>query len=55
MPERAPSGGDQFIVDNSHAAWKVRRYLHDWPDRARTFDIVIAAFGTSALPARKSP
>ncbi|OFV95849.1 MAG: hypothetical protein A3H28_08935 [Acidobacteria bacterium RIFCSPLOWO2_02_FULL_61_28] len=52
---RNPGGGELFIVDNSGATWKVRRYLHEWADRVRTFDIVIAAFGTGAVPALKSP
>lgn len=33
------SGGELFIVDNADDDWKVQRYLHDWCEVARAFDI----------------
>jgi len=32
-------GGELFIVDNSESEWKGLRYLHDWTEIARGFDI----------------
>jgi hypothetical protein len=29
-PQKAKTGSELFIVDNSDKDWKVRRYLHDW-------------------------
>ena len=43
------SGGDLFIVDNSDDHWKVQRYLHDWCDIARAFDIATGYFEIGAL------
>ena len=43
------SGGDLFIVDNSDKAWKARKYLHDWADIARAFDIATGYFEIGAL------
>lgn len=31
--------GNLFIVDNSDEQWKAQRYLRDWCDIARAFDI----------------
>ena len=42
-------GGDIFIVDNSDQDWKVRRYLHDWAEVARSFDIATGYFEIGAL------
>jgi superfamily II DNA or RNA helicase len=42
-------GGDLFIVDNSNQDWKVRRYLHDWTEIAKNFDIATAYFEIGAL------
>jgi hypothetical protein len=36
--ERKKQGGELFIVDNSDADWKVRRYLQEWADIAHSFD-----------------
>jgi len=31
MPTRtSKTGSELFIIDNSDADWKVRKYLHDW-------------------------
>jgi hypothetical protein len=43
------TGGDVFIVDNSDADWKVRRYLHDWADLAHAIDIATGYFETGGL------
>ena len=43
------SGGDLFIVDNTHDHWKVQRYLHDWCEIARAFDIATGYFEIGAL------
>jgi phosphatidylserine/phosphatidylglycerophosphate/cardiolipin synthase-like enzyme len=42
-------GGDVFIVDNSDAEWKVRRYLHDWADLAHQMDIATGYFEIGGL------
>ena len=42
-------GGDVFIVDNSDADWKVRRYLHDWADLAHAIDIATGYFEIGGL------
>ncbi|MFC2036399.1 helicase-related protein [Chloroflexota bacterium] len=44
-----PSGGELFIVDNADDHWKVHRYLHDWCDIARAFDIATAYFEIGSL------
>ena len=50
MPEkRERSGGDLFIVDNSHKDWKVLRYLKEWIDLANSFDIATGHFEIGAL------
>ena len=41
--------GNVFIVDNADTEWKVQRYLHDWCDLARTFDIAAAYFEIGAI------
>ena len=43
------SGGEIFIVDNSDDHWKVQRYLHDWCEIARAFDIATGYFEIGAL------
>lgn len=43
------TGGELFIVDNADERWKVQRYLHDWCDIARAFDIATAYFEIGAL------
>jgi hypothetical protein len=47
--EAKPQGGDVFIVDNSDTDWKVRRYLHDWADIAKAFDIATGYFEIGSL------
>jgi superfamily II DNA or RNA helicase len=43
------TGGELFIVDNSDEDWKVQRYLHDWCDIARAFDIATGYFEIGSL------
>lgn len=38
-----------FIVDNSDADWKVKRYLQEWVDLARSFDVATGFFEIGAL------
>lgn len=42
-------GGELFIVDNADDQWKVQRYLHDWCDIARAFDIATGYFEIGSL------
>lgn len=42
-------GGDLFIVDNSDAEWKVQRYLKEWTEIAKSFDIATGHFEIGAL------
>jgi superfamily II DNA or RNA helicase len=42
-------GGDVFIVDNSDKDWKVLRYLKDWTEIARAFDIATGYFEIGSL------
>lgn len=41
--------GELFIVDNSDAQWKGLRYLREWADVARAFDIATGCFEIGAL------
>jgi phosphatidylserine/phosphatidylglycerophosphate/cardiolipin synthase-like enzyme len=43
------SGGELFIVDNADEQWKVHRYLHEWCEIARAFDIATGYFEIGAL------
>lgn len=43
------SGGELFIVDNADDHWKVHRYLHDWCEVARAFDIATGYFEIGSL------
>ena len=47
VPKR--SGGELFIVDNADDQWKVHRYLHDWCEIARAFDIATGYFEIGSL------
>jgi superfamily II DNA or RNA helicase len=47
--ERKKQGGELFIVDNSDADWKVKRYLQEWADIAHSFDIATGFFEIGAL------
>jgi len=49
MHESKRQGGDLFIVDNSDKDWKVHRYLRDWTDLARSFDIATGYFEIGSL------
>jgi hypothetical protein len=50
MPQKASaSGSELFIVDNSNPDWQVRRYLRDWCQVARQFDIATGYFEIGAL------
>jgi superfamily II DNA or RNA helicase len=42
-------GGELFIVDNSVSGWTVARYLHDWTEIAKSFDIATGFFEIGAL------
>ncbi|MGD8624351.1 MAG: hypothetical protein PVF47_14580 [Anaerolineae bacterium] len=43
------SGGELFIVDNADDDWQVHRYLHDWCEIARAFDIATGYFEIGSL------
>jgi superfamily II DNA or RNA helicase len=43
------SGAELFIIDNSDEHWKAYRYLHDWCDIARAFDIATGYFEIGSL------
>ncbi len=51
MPKRSSSatGSELFIVDNSDDDWKVQRYLHDWCQLSKQFDIATGYFEIGAL------
>ena len=42
-------GGELFIVDNSDSEWKGLKYLQDWTEVARAFDIASGFFEIGAL------
>jgi len=47
MTQKNPK--DMFIVDNSDTDWKVERYLREWTQIARAFDIATGYFEIGAL------
>jgi hypothetical protein len=50
MPEgKSTDGGDLFIVDNSDREWKVRNYLPEWADIAKSYDVATGYFEIGAL------
>ncbi|MBC8008999.1 MAG: hypothetical protein H7067_02755 [Burkholderiales bacterium] len=51
MPKQTShnTGSELFIVDNSHPDWQARRYLHDWCQLAKQFDIATGYFEIGAL------
>ena len=50
MPKRtSTTGSELFIVDNSDADWKVRRYLHDWCQISKAIDIATGYFEIGSL------
>jgi hypothetical protein len=46
---KAGSGSDLFIVDNSDKDWKVLNYLCEWTDIATSFDIATGYFEIGAM------
>jgi superfamily II DNA or RNA helicase len=48
-PKGDQRASDLFIVDNSEDDWKVARYLHDWCEIARAFDIATGYFEIGSL------
>jgi superfamily II DNA or RNA helicase len=53
-PRPRQTGGELFIVDNADDHWKVHRYLHDWCEISRAFDIATAYFEIGSLLALDS-
>lgn len=49
MPEASPTGGELFIVNNSDENWKGLRYLEEWTEIARAFDIATGYFEIGAM------
>ena len=49
MAETKLTGGELFIVDNSETEWKGLRYLQDWTEIAKAFDIATGYFEIGAL------
>ncbi len=50
MPKKtSKSGSELFIVDNSDEDWKVVRYLHDWCQLSKSFDIATGFFEIGSL------
>ena len=41
--------GELFIVDNSISEWTGLRYLRDWADLAKSFDIATGYFEIGSL------
>lgn len=54
MPRRtSQTGSELFIVDNSDEDWKVVRYLNDWCQLSKAFDIATGYFEIGSLLALK--
>ena len=47
--EHDASGGELFIVDNSVSGWTVLRYLQEWCELAKSFDIATGFFEIGSL------
>src|SRR6266576_1073753 len=47
--DRRESGGELFIVDNSDSEWKGLKYLQDWTEIAKAFDIASGFFEIGSL------
>ena len=45
--------GELFIVDNSDIAWKVQKYLAEWCELSKKFDIATGYFEIGSLDFRK--
>jgi hypothetical protein len=53
MPsQQLKPGSELFIVDNADDEWTVYRYLRDWCEIARAFDIATGCFEIGSLLAR---
>ena len=50
----SPSGKDLFIVDNSISGWTGLRYLEEWTEIAKSFDIATGYFEIGSLLALDS-
>jgi len=46
MTEAVRTGGELFIVDNSVSGWTGLRYLQEWCDIAKSFDIATDALAS---------
>jgi hypothetical protein len=46
---RPTTGGDLFIVDNSISGWTALRYLQEWSELAKSFDIATGYFEIGSL------
>jgi hypothetical protein len=44
-----PKGGDLFIVDNSISGWTALRYLTEWAELAKSFDVATGYFEIGGL------
>ena len=44
-----PSKSDLFIVDNTDENWKAHRYLSEWCDLSKAFDIATGYFEIGSL------
>ncbi|MDZ7790391.1 MAG: hypothetical protein U5L08_07870 [Xanthomonadales bacterium] len=49
MAYRVQEAKDLFIVDNSDAGWKGLRYLEEWCDISKQFDVATGFFEIGAL------
>src|SRR5207302_8794690 len=50
MPNRQSKAGSELvIVENSDADWKVMRYLHEWCQISKAFDIATGYFEIGSL------
>ena len=48
-PTTSKTAGDLFIVDNSEENWKGLKYLEEWTDFSKAFDIATGYFEIGAL------
>jgi superfamily II DNA or RNA helicase len=48
-PAKREKGGDLFIVDNSDKEWSVLKYLREWTEISRSFDIATGHFEIGSL------
>ena len=49
MDKEIKGGGDLFIVDNSISGWTGIRYLREWSDLAKSFDVATGYFEIGSL------